>query len=58
MRRRWRLQFGTVVHYDDPEDDRDGVTPIIAALLRDMVAPARNAILTRLQAKYGPLFKG
>jgi hypothetical protein len=44
--------------YDDPEDDRDGVTPIIAALLRDMVAPARNAILTRLQAKYGPLSEG
>lgn len=44
--------------YDDPEDERDGTSPIIAALLRDMVAPARNAILTRLQAKYGRLPPG
>ena len=41
--------------YDDHEDDRDTHTTFLAALLRDMVAPARNAIVARCTAKYGPL---
>ncbi len=41
--------------YNDHEDDRDGTTQLLAALLRDMVAPARNAIIARLAAEYGPL---
>jgi hypothetical protein len=36
----------------------DTGTPLLAALLRDMVAPIRNAILGRLQEKYGPLPDG
>jgi hypothetical protein len=41
--------------YDDPPDDRDGGTTLLASLLRDMAAPARNAILTRCAAEFGPL---
>jgi hypothetical protein len=41
--------------YDDHEDSRDSTTTFLAALLRDMVAPARNAIVARCTAKYGPL---
>ena len=44
--------------YDDTPDERDGGTTLLASLLRDMVAPARNAILTRCEAKYGPLPEG
>jgi hypothetical protein len=43
--------------YDD-QWHQDTGTPLVAALLRDMVAPARNAILGRLQKKYGPLPDG
>jgi hypothetical protein len=46
----WHRDF-----YDDQEDDRDTHTTFLAALLRDMVAPARNAIVARCSAKYGPL---
>ena len=41
--------------YDDHPVDRDTASPLLAALFRDMVAPARNAIVARLAAKYGPL---
>ena len=41
--------------YDDHQDDRDSHTTFLAALLRDMVGPARNAIVARCTAKYGPL---
>jgi hypothetical protein len=41
--------------YDDHQDDRDSHTTFLAALLRDMVAPARNAIIAGCTAKYGPL---
>ena len=41
--------------YDDHEDVRDGCSSLLASLLRDMVAPARNAIIAKLRAKYGPL---
>ena len=44
--------------YDDSWDDRDRGTPILAALLREMIAPARNAILLGLERKYGPLPEG
>ncbi len=44
--------------YDDPEDERDGGTTLLASLLRDMVAPARNAILARCEAAHGPLPEG
>jgi hypothetical protein len=37
--------------YDDAEDERDGGTTLLASLLRDMVAPARNAILARCEAE-------
>ena len=41
--------------YDDPPEDRDNASPLLAALLRDMVAPARNAMVARLAEKHGPL---
>jgi hypothetical protein len=41
--------------YDDHEDHRDPCTAFLASLLRDVVAPARNAIVSRCAAKYGPL---
>jgi hypothetical protein len=41
--------------YNDPKEDADSTTPLLAALLRDMVAPARNAIMARLATQYGPL---
>jgi hypothetical protein len=41
--------------YDDHEDYRDPSTTFLASLLRDAVAPARNAIVARCAAKYGPL---
>jgi hypothetical protein len=41
--------------YDDPEDDRDSGSPILAALLREMAGPARNAILMKLEERFGPL---
>jgi len=44
--------------FDDPEEDRDGHTPLLASLVRDMVAPARNAIMVRLVQQYGPLPEG
>jgi len=44
--------------YDDVEAERDASTPLLASLLRDMVAPARAAILARCAADYGPLPEG
>ncbi len=44
--------------FDDPEEDRDGHTPLLASLVRDMVAPERNAIMARLMQQYGPLPDG
>ena len=44
--------------YDDHEDVRDGCSSLLASLLRDMVAPARNAIIAGLRAKHGPLPAG
>lgn len=41
--------------YDDHKDNRDPATTFLAALLRDIVAPARRAIVARLAAQYGPL---
>jgi hypothetical protein len=41
--------------YDDHESNRDSCTTLLASLLRDMVAPARKAIISRCAAKYGPL---
>ena len=37
------------------ETDPQGSIPLLSSLLREMVAPARNAILDRLRATYGPL---
>ena len=39
--------------YDDAEGERDASTSLLAALLRDMVAPVRAAILARCAADYG-----
>jgi hypothetical protein len=39
--------------YTEEDDARD--TTFLAALLRDIVAPARNAIVAGCTAKYGPL---
>ena len=44
--------------YDDVEAERDASTPLLASLLRDMVAPARAEILARCAAEYGPLPDG
>jgi hypothetical protein len=44
--------------YDDVEAERDASTSLLAALLRDMVAPARAEILARCAAEYGPLPEG
>jgi hypothetical protein len=43
--------------YDDCVDKRDqnSCTTFLASLLRDMVAPVRNAIVARCAAQYGPL---
>jgi hypothetical protein len=41
--------------YDDHEDERTPVTGFLASLLRNLVAPARAAIIADLRAKYGPL---
>ena len=43
--------------YDDAEDC-DRTTPVLASLLRDMVRPARAAIIARLTRLYGPLPDG
>lgn len=44
--------------FDDPADDRCHTSTGLASLLRDMVAPARAAIIARLTALYGPLPDG
>ena len=44
--------------YDDHTDDQEIGTPLLAALLREMAAPTRNAILLGLERKYGPLPDG
>ena len=41
--------------FDDDPQDRDTSTSLLAALLRDMITPARAAIIARLAQKYGPL---
>jgi hypothetical protein len=41
--------------YDDHQDDRTPAATFLAALLRDIVAPARRAIVARLAAQYGAL---
>jgi hypothetical protein len=41
--------------YDDHEDNCDAGSTLLASLLRDMVAPARNAIIARCAGQYGPL---
>jgi hypothetical protein len=41
--------------YDDDESNRHSCTTLLASLLRDMVAPARKAIISRCAEKYGPL---
>ena len=44
--------------YDNPADDRDNHTTLLASLMRDLAAPARAAIIARLAAQYGPLPEG
>ena len=44
--------------YDNPADGSDGQSPLLAALLRDLAAPARAVILARLAEQYGPLPDG
>jgi hypothetical protein len=44
--------------FDDPADDRCHTSTGLASLLRDMVAPARAAIIARLAGLYGPLPDG
>ena len=44
--------------YDNPADDRDGNTTLLASLMRDLAAPARAAIIARLAKQYGPLPDG
>ena len=45
--------------YDNPEyPETDSDKPLLASLLRDMVAPARAAILARCEVDYGPLGEG
>ncbi len=44
--------------YDDAEPERDASATLLASLLREMVAPARAAILARCTAEYGPLPEG
>ena len=40
--------------FDDAED-RDTSTPVLASLMRDMAAPVRAVIITRLAEQFGPL---
>lgn len=42
----------------DHAEERDSDAPLLASLLRDMVAPARAAILARCETEYGPLGEG
>ena len=44
--------------YDDPADDRDGHSALLASLMRDLAAPARTGIIARLAKQYGPLPEG
>ena len=44
--------------YDGPDGEADSDKPLLASLLRDMVAPARAEILSRCAAEYGPLPEG
>ena len=43
--------------FDDAPEDRDPSTSLLASLLRDMIAPARAAIIARILQQYGPLPK-
>ncbi|MGI4944851.1 MAG: hypothetical protein ACRYHQ_30560 [Janthinobacterium lividum] len=49
----WREAYDNA---EFPESDSDA--PLLASLLRDMVAPARAEILARCEAEYGPLPAG
>ena len=42
-------------YFDDEPLDSDGTSALLASLLQDVVAPARNAIMARLAAQLGPL---
>ena len=42
-------------YFDDEPVDSDGTSALLASLLQDMVAPARNAIVAKLAAQLGPL---
>lgn len=44
--------------YDDSNAEGDASATLLAGLLRDMVAPARAAILARCEADFGPLPAG
>jgi hypothetical protein len=44
--------------YEEDDDDREEDAAFLAALLREMVAPARNAIVSRISQTYGPLPSG
>lgn len=44
--------------YDDSDAEGDASATLLAALLRDMAAPARAEILARCAAEYGPLPEG
>jgi hypothetical protein len=42
-------------YFNDEPEENDGASSLLASLLQDMVAPARNAILAKLATQYGPL---
>ncbi len=42
-------------YFNDEPQENDGASSLLASLLQDMVAPARNAILAKLATQYGPL---
>ena len=44
--------------FDNPANGSDGQSPLLAALLRDLAAPARAVIIARLVDQYGPLPEG
>lgn len=44
--------------FDNPADDSDGQSALLASLLRDLAAPARAVIIARLVERYGPLPEG
>ena len=44
--------------YDSSTDSNPAFTGLLASLMRDLAAPARGVILTRLAKQYGPLPEG